>query len=199
MSRCPTRSPAAQPMRSLTYPNIRWEEPPAARSRRRRRCWRCPRRRPLSRVRIWDGSTPWLITGYDEARDAVRRFAGQRRRPAARLPALERGHAVDGAQAAAIGVHLRRRGAHPVPPDVVQALHLQAGRRPASGDPAGHRRTDRRDAGRAAARRHRRGAGAAGAVAGDQRDARRAVRGPRDSSSTTPTSGWRGMPPPRTP
>jgi cytochrome P450 len=24
--------------------------------------------RPLSRVRIWDGSTPWLITGYDEAR-----------------------------------------------------------------------------------------------------------------------------------
>jgi cytochrome P450 len=24
--------------------------------------------RPLSRVRIWDGSTPWLITGYDAAR-----------------------------------------------------------------------------------------------------------------------------------
>jgi cytochrome P450 len=24
--------------------------------------------RPLSRVRIWDGSTPWLITGYEEAR-----------------------------------------------------------------------------------------------------------------------------------
>lgn len=23
---------------------------------------------PLSRVQIWDGSTPWLITGYDEAR-----------------------------------------------------------------------------------------------------------------------------------
>jgi len=23
---------------------------------------------PLSRVRIWDGSTPWLITGYEEAR-----------------------------------------------------------------------------------------------------------------------------------
>lgn len=25
-------------------------------------------RKGLSRVRIWDGSTPWLITGYDEAR-----------------------------------------------------------------------------------------------------------------------------------
>jgi cytochrome P450 len=24
--------------------------------------------KPLSRVRIWDGSTPWLITGYEEAR-----------------------------------------------------------------------------------------------------------------------------------
>jgi cytochrome P450 len=24
--------------------------------------------RPLSRVRIWEGSTPWLITGYDEVR-----------------------------------------------------------------------------------------------------------------------------------
>src|SRR5580704_17586338 len=24
--------------------------------------------RPLSRVKIWDGSTPWLITGYDEVR-----------------------------------------------------------------------------------------------------------------------------------
>src|SRR6476659_1578668 len=23
---------------------------------------------PLSRVRIWDGSTPWLITGYAEAK-----------------------------------------------------------------------------------------------------------------------------------
>src|SRR6201992_3077684 len=24
---------------------------------------------PLSRVRIWDGSTPWLITGYEEVRE----------------------------------------------------------------------------------------------------------------------------------
>ncbi|SOJ57250.1 Cytochrome P450-SU2 [Mycobacterium simulans] len=26
-------------------------------------------RKPLSRVRIWDGSTPWLITGYEECRE----------------------------------------------------------------------------------------------------------------------------------
>src|ERR1700744_2122500 len=25
--------------------------------------------KPLSRVRIWDGSTPWLITGYEEVRE----------------------------------------------------------------------------------------------------------------------------------
>ncbi|WP_371869009.1 cytochrome P450 [Mycobacterium botniense] len=25
-------------------------------------------RKPLSRVRIWDGSTPWLVTGYEEVR-----------------------------------------------------------------------------------------------------------------------------------
>src|SRR6201986_1310800 len=27
------------------------------------------RTRPLSRVRIWDGSTPWLITGYEQVRE----------------------------------------------------------------------------------------------------------------------------------
>ncbi|OSC39615.1 cytochrome P450 [Mycobacterium decipiens] len=26
-------------------------------------------RKPLSRVRIWDGSTPWLITGYEQCRE----------------------------------------------------------------------------------------------------------------------------------
>ena len=30
--------------------------------------------KPLSRVQIWDGSTPWLITGYEVARDVVRRL-----------------------------------------------------------------------------------------------------------------------------
>jgi len=44
----------------------------------------------LSRVRIWDGSTPWLVHGYDAIR-AFHRLPRQRRRPAARLPALERG------------------------------------------------------------------------------------------------------------
>ena len=51
--------------------------------------------------------------------DAVRRLARQRRRPQDRLPALERAHALDGEQAAAVGVHLGCRGAHPVPPDAV--------------------------------------------------------------------------------
>ena len=110
---------------------------------------------------------------------AVRRLAGQRRRPARRLPALERAHALHGEQAAAVGVHLRRRGAHPVPPDAVQAVHLQARRGPAPGHPGGHRRVHRRDPGRPAARRHRREARAAGADQGDQRDARRALRRPR--------------------
>ena len=62
----------------------------------------------------------------------VHRLARQRRRPAAGLPALERGNAGDGAQAAAIGVHLRCRGAHPIPPDAVETLHLQARRGAAS-------------------------------------------------------------------
>ena len=35
---------------------------------RRRKRWRSMPIKPLSRVRIWDGSTPWLITGYDAIR-----------------------------------------------------------------------------------------------------------------------------------
>jgi cytochrome P450 len=39
--------------------------------------------RPLSRVTIWDGSTPWLITGYEEARTlfADSRVSADDRRP----------------------------------------------------------------------------------------------------------------------
>ena len=135
--------------------------------------------KPLSRVRIWNGTTPWLITGHEVARALFadsRVSVDDRHR---RLPALERAHALDGEQAAAVGVHLRRRGAHPVPPDAVQAVHVQAGRGSAHGHPRGHRRVHRRDPGRPAARRHRRQARAAGAHQGDQRDARRPLRGPR--------------------
>ena len=80
----------------------------------------------LSRVRIWDGSTPWLIHGYDAIRAL---FTDSRASVDDRLPglsALERGHAGHGAQAAALGVHLRRRRAHPVPPDAVKTVHVQA-------------------------------------------------------------------------
>ena len=135
--------------------------------------------KPLSRVRIWNGTTPWLITGHEVARALFadpRVSVDDRRRG---LPALERAHALHGQQAAAVGVHLRRRGAHPIPPDVVQAVHLQARRGAAVGDPRGHRRVHRRDPGRPAARRHRRQARTAGAHQGDQRDARRALRRPR--------------------
>ena len=34
--------------------------------------------RPLSRVRIWDGSTPWLITGYEQVRSITADIAGDR-------------------------------------------------------------------------------------------------------------------------
>jgi hypothetical protein len=37
--------------------------------------------KPLSRVRIWDGSTPRLITGYEAIRSLFARFPGQCRRP----------------------------------------------------------------------------------------------------------------------
>ena len=42
--------------------------------------------KPLSRVRIWDGSTPWLITGHEVARELFADSARQRRRPARGFP-----------------------------------------------------------------------------------------------------------------
>ncbi len=135
--------------------------------------------KPLSRVRIWNGTTPWLDHRPRGRAHPVRRLPGERRRPDRGLPALERAHARHGEQTAAVGLHLRCRGAHAVSPDVVQALHLPAGGGVAAGDPGGHRRVHRRDPGRPAAGRHGRQARTAGADPGDQRHARRAVRGPR--------------------
>ena len=43
----------------------------------------------LSRVRIWDDSTPWLDPRLRGDPRAVHRFPHQRRRPVARLSALE--------------------------------------------------------------------------------------------------------------
>ena len=83
--------------------------------------------RPLSRVKIWDGSTPWLITGYEEARTLFSdpRVSVDDRRPG--FPHWNAGHAVHGAQAAQIGLHRGRRRAHPISADAVKTIHLQAG------------------------------------------------------------------------
>ena len=87
--------------------------------------------KPLSRVRIWNGSTPWLITGHAVARElfADSRVSVDDRRDG--FPHWNEHMLSTVQQAAAVGVHLRRRGAHPVPPDAVQAVHLQARRGPA--------------------------------------------------------------------
>ena len=63
----------------------------------------------LFRVRIWDGSTPWLVTGYDAIRSlfADGRASVDDRKPG--YPHWKRGDAVHGAQAPAVGVHFGRR------------------------------------------------------------------------------------------
>ena len=74
---------------------------------------------PLSRVRIWDGSTPWLITGYEQCREL---FSDSRVSVDDRVPGFPHwnaGHVGDGAQAPAIGLHRRWRRAHPIPANVV--------------------------------------------------------------------------------
>ena len=131
--------------------------------------------RPLSRVRIWDGSTPWLITGYEEVRALFSdsRVSVDDRRPG--FPHWNEGmlstvhkrprsvFTADGEE------HTRFRA------DAVEAVHVQAGRRSATGDPADHRRrtSTRCWPGRNLANRRR--TGAAGPVAGHQPAARCAV------------------------
>ena len=68
--------------------------------------------KPLSRVRIWDGSTPWLITGYDAIRALFTdsRASVDDRKPG--YPHWNEGMLATVRQAAAFGVHLRCRGAH---------------------------------------------------------------------------------------
>ena len=63
--------------------------------------------RALSRVRIWDGSTPWLITGYEECRELFSdvRVSVDDRVPG--FPHWNARHVVDRAQAPPIRLHLR--------------------------------------------------------------------------------------------
>ena len=135
--------------------------------------------KPLSRVRIWDGSTPWLITGYDAIRSLFTdsRASVDDRKPG--YPHWNEGMLATVAQAAALGIHRRCRGAHHVSAHAVQAVHLQAGRGLAAGRPEDHRRPHRRDTGRPTAGRSGRHTGAAGPVAGDQSASGRAVFGRR--------------------
>src|ERR1700755_2356498 len=51
-------------------------DPPPELSRIRAEC-------PVSRVRLWDGSHPWLVTGYDDQRAVLadRRFSADVTRP----------------------------------------------------------------------------------------------------------------------
>ncbi len=81
--------------------------------------------RPLSRVKIWDGSTPWLITGYEEARSLFSdsRVSVDDRRPG--FPHWNEGM-LSTVHKRQVGVHLGRRGAHPVSADAVKTVHLQA-------------------------------------------------------------------------
>ena len=107
---------------------------------------------------------------------AVQRCSRQCRRPAAGLPALERGHVGHGPQAAAVGVHLRRRRTHPVPPHAVEAVHVPTSRGAAARRTANHRRAHRRHPGRSETGRPGTALWPGDSDDGDQRDAGRALR-----------------------
>lgn len=95
--------------------------------------------RPLSRVKIWDGSTPWLITGYDAARTL---FSDARVSVDDRRPGFP--HWNEGMLST---VHKRPRSVFTADAEehtrfrrMLANVHLQAGRGSAAGDPADHRR-----------------------------------------------------------
>ena len=136
--------------------------------------------RPLSRVRIWDGSTPWLITGYEQCREL---FSDSRVSVDDRVPGFPHWNA-----GMLSTVHKRPRSVFTSDGEehtrfrrmLSKPFTFKRVEGSAADHPADHRRPHRRDAGRAAARRYRRRAGAAGAVPGDQPVAGGAVRGRRD-------------------
>jgi cytochrome P450 len=95
--------------------------------------------KPLSRVRIWDGSTPWLITGYDAIRSL---FNDSRASVDDRKPGYP--HWNEGMLAT---VHMRPRSVFTADGEehttfsahAVEAVHFQAGRGLASRRPEDHR------------------------------------------------------------
>ena len=135
--------------------------------------------RQLSRVRIWDGSTPWLITGYEAIRSlfADARASVDDRKPGyphwneGMLATVDRRPRSVFTSDAEEHTRYRRMLSRPFTFKRVEALR-----------PAVQKITDDHiDAILAGPQtgRHRREAHAAGPVAGDQRDARGAVRGRR--------------------
>ena len=111
--------------------------------------------KPLSRVRIWDGSTPWLITGHEVAREL---FADSRVSVDDRIDGFphwnehmlstvdKRPRSVFTSDAEE-HTRFRRMLSKPFTFKRVEGLR--------TGDPAGDRRVHRRDPGRPSARRHR--------------------------------------------
>jgi cytochrome P450 len=130
----------------------------------------------LFRVRIWDGSTPWLITGYEAIRSLFADGCASvdDRKPG--YPHWNEGMLATVDKRPRSVFTARRRGAHPVPPDAVASVHVQTCRGAAARRAADHRPAHRRDPVRTETRRSRRKPGAGDSVAGDQRNARCPLR-----------------------
>ena len=132
--------------------------------------------KPLSRVKIWDGSTPWLITGHEVARElfADSRVSVDDRRDGFphwnehMLSTVNKRPRSVFTSDAEEHTRFRRMLSKPFTFKRVEGLRVR--------HPRGHRRVHRRDPGRPATRRHRRQTRTAGAHQGDQRNARRPLR-----------------------